>query len=452
MKLRTIGFVGGVVLLGGAVTAVVVTGHRPEWTTSSSQALAELEAGQDALQKIYITDARAHLTRALQLDPNFTIVKLFLARCLDVPATDKRVVEIIDELRRADLSKLSPREQFLIRFAVANHDKDAAKEQEILDAYVAKAPDDPFALEDAADLAVGRQDWAEAQRDYGRLMKVDPNRVSAYNQLGYLAMAQGRFDEAERMFQTYRYIAPDQANPHDSLGELLTLTGHFHEAEKEYDEALRIKPDFCATFQHLVALYQLSDRDAEADATFSRMKQAGACGEYATKQAACALSEWPRARSLDWDGAWKAASANCTSDSAADNPIAFTAAVTTGRRKEAEGLLERVKVELAKLPNAAARRQPIAAAELHMEGVLLLADGKAAEAADRFVAADKMMTYRELGSGLFKMFNGMYRASALQRAGARDEATKVIAGLREVNPAFVAQCGKLLGLALPSES
>jgi tetratricopeptide (TPR) repeat protein len=452
MRARTIGLIGGVVLLAGAVTAVVVTTRRPEWTTSSAEALAEFEQGQDAIEKVYYAEARAHFARALQLDPNFVVAKLFLARSLELPSTDKRVGEILDELRRADLTKLSPREQFLITYAEADHRKDAAKAQEILEAYAAKAPDDPFALEALAGRAGSRQDWGEAQRVYSHLMKVDPNRVSAYNQLGYLAMAQGRFADAEKMFQTYRYIAPDQANPHDSLGELLTLIGRYGEAEKEYEDALRTKPDFCATFQHLVQLYQLSDQDAKAEDTFSRMKRAGACGEYSNKAVACALAEWPLANALDWEGAWKAALSTCTSDSAAENPIAFTAAVTTGRRKDADDLLQKVRAELAKLPTAAPSKQPLQGAELHMEGVLLLADGKPMEAADRFLAADKMMTYRELGPGLFKLFNGMYRARALQQAGVRDEAAKVIASLREVNPAFVAQCGRLLNLTLPANS
>ena len=34
-----------------------------------------------------------------------------------------------------------------------------------------------------------------------------PNRVLAYNQLGYLEMGQGRFADAQKMFETYRYIA-----------------------------------------------------------------------------------------------------------------------------------------------------------------------------------------------------------------------------------------------------
>jgi len=452
MRPRTVGLVGAVLLLGGAVTAVMITGHRPDWTTSSSEALAEFELGQDALQKIYTADARAHFARALQLDPGFVVAKLFLARCLDLQPSDTRVDEIVDELRRADLSKLGPREQFLIRYAVADHSKETVKEQEILDSYLAKAPDDPFALEIQANVAVGRQDWTDAQSIYRHLMKVDPNRVSAYNELGYLAMAQGRFGEAEKMFQTYRYIAPEQANPHDSLGELFTLIGRYPEAEKEFNDALRIKPDFCATFRHLVALYQLSDRDAEASATYSRMRQAGACGEYPTKATACGIAEWPSVRIHDWEAVWKAASVNCPADLAGENPIAMTAAIATGRRKDAEDLLERVKAEVAKLPASEQSRQSLEGAELHMEGVLLLAGGKPVEAADRFLAADKMMTYRELGSGLLKMLNGVYRANALQRAGEREQAAKVIAGLREVNSAFVAECARMLNVTLPSPS
>ncbi|HUK12799.1 MAG TPA: hypothetical protein VLW17_05810, partial [Thermoanaerobaculaceae bacterium] len=230
MRFGVIGIVAGTLVAAGAVTALVVTGHRPEWTTSSPAALAEFEKGQDALQKVYRAEANSHFRKALELDPDFLVDKLFLARTLEAPDSDPRVAAIYDELRRADLSKLTPRERYLIEYSLAGHAKDVAKAQEIIKAYAAKYPDDPFALEAVASMAQGRQDWEAAQRDYTHLIEVAPNRVNAYNSLGYLAMAQGRFAEAEKNFQTYRYIAPDQANPHDSLGELLTLIGRYDEA------------------------------------------------------------------------------------------------------------------------------------------------------------------------------------------------------------------------------
>jgi tetratricopeptide (TPR) repeat protein len=448
MRLRTIGLVGGAVMLGGAVAAVMLNGHRAEWTTSSPQALAEFELGQDALQKIYRSDARAHFARALQLDPGFVIAKLFLLHSLDVASTDAKAVGLIDELKRADLTKLSPRERFLISYELANHAKDLTAARRILNDYVAKAPDDPFALEILAGQAMGRKDWNAAEQAYAHLMEVDPNHCSAYNNLGYLAMAQGRFAEAEKMFETYRYIASDQANPRDSLGELLTLIGRYDAAEKQFDEALRIKSDFCASYQHLVQLYQLTGRDAKVEETYARMQRVGTCTGPWLQDVGCDMAVWPHALVGDWEGVWQAAQSACHEESPADSWLAFTAAVATGRREQADALLTKLKADLAKTPSAASARQILEGAELHFEGVLLLADGKPAEAADRFLAADQRMTYRELKPGLFKLFNAMYRARALQQSGARAEADRMIASLRDVNPAFVAQCAAMLRVEL----
>ena len=444
MKPTVVAIVAGALVVAGAVTALMVAGRGPEWTTSSPAALAEFEKGIDAMQKVYRAEARDHFAKALQLDPNFVTAKLFLAGALDLPDTDPRKAALFDELRNADLTKLKARERFLISLAVAGHAKETTKAQEILKDYSAKNPDDPFALDALAGYAVGRQDWEEAQRIYSHLMEVAPNRVNAYNELGYLAMAQARFTDAEKMFQTYRYIAPDQANPHDSLGELLTLIGRYPEADKEFEEALRIKPDFCASYSHLVQLWQLSGSEDKAEEALARAKRANACSDYELKGLSCALAQWPHVAALDWEGAWQAASTACVSDNPGDNPLEFTSAVLTGRRAEAEALLGKVKAEIAKLSPAAAAKQQYQGIELHMEGVLLLADHKPVEAAERFLAADQKMSYRQLGPGLFKMFNGMYRVKALQQANNRDEAAKALDGLREINPRFVEQCARLM--------
>ena len=448
VRLGVIGIVAGALAAAGAVTALVVTGHRPEWTTSSPAALAEFEKGQDALQKVYRAEANDHFRKALELDPDFLIDKLFVARSFEAPDSDPKVAAIYDDLRRADLSKLTPRERYLIEYSLAGHAKDVAKAQGIIKAYAAKYPDDPFALEAVASMAAGRQDWDSAQREYTHLMEVAPNRVNAYNSLGYLAMAQGRFAEAEKMFQTYRYIAPDQANPHDSLGELLTLIGRYDEADREFEDALKIRPDFCDSYIHLVSLWQLAGSEDKAAEARARARRSSGCSDYQLKRLDCELAIWPPVVARDWQGVWSAAAASCAGDEAGDNPLRFSAAVITGRRADAEALLEKVKTEMEKFPPTSAARQQYQAEALHMEAVLLLADGKPVEAAARFQAADEKMSYNQLDPGLFKLFNGMYRAKALQQANAGDEAAAQLASLRAVNPKFVAQCARILSMPL----
>ena len=138
--------------------------------------------------------------------------------------------------------------------------KENARAEKTLAAYLEEHPNDPWALSIRCDQAWQHRDWPPTEECNRRLIKADPNWVQAQNQLGYIAMAQGRFAEAEQLFRTYLYIAPDQANPHDSMGELFTVLGRYAESEKELEEAIRIRPSFCASWEHLVLLHDVSAR------------------------------------------------------------------------------------------------------------------------------------------------------------------------------------------------
>ncbi|HEX9638307.1 MAG TPA: tetratricopeptide repeat protein, partial [Acidobacteriota bacterium] len=164
----------------------------------------------------------------LELDPEFVAAQVLLARLAE-PARRRALLE---RLSQADLERLTPRERFMARYALALHHRIELKPQQILRDCLAQHPRDPYALEARSLQAWERQDWEAAERSYQRLLEIDPNWARAQNHLGYLAMARGRFEEAEDLFRTYLYIAPDQANPNDSMGELLTIRGRYDEAER----------------------------------------------------------------------------------------------------------------------------------------------------------------------------------------------------------------------------
>ena len=247
VKVKVLVAVGVLLVVAVAGALLMLPAREPEWTTTSPQALAELQEGLDSLQKIYYNEAANHFQKALNLDPDFVVAKRFLLVSKQRPSSDPEMKKLVADLLKADLSKVTDRERFLITTTLADHEKDPARAQKVLEEYGAKNPDDPFVLEGLANIAAARQDWPEARRLLTRLLEVAPNRVMAYNQLGYLEMGLGRFAESQKMFETYRYIAPDQANPRDSLGELLILTGRYDDAKRELEEALRMRPDFCAS-------------------------------------------------------------------------------------------------------------------------------------------------------------------------------------------------------------
>jgi len=68
-----------VVIAGAIAVSLVALPKGAEWTTDSPEALAEFTAAIDAKMKLYHNDVQTHLERAVELDPEFVIAKLYLA-------------------------------------------------------------------------------------------------------------------------------------------------------------------------------------------------------------------------------------------------------------------------------------------------------------------------------------------------------------------------------------
>ena len=441
---------GRVTVVGAAVLAVAVVttcacSRRAEWTSASPEAREEFVQGLQAVDKLYRNEARAHFARAIELDKGFVVAKLFSLPYLGMNEDSIRK-SILADLRAADLSKLSPREQFLVRYRLALTDRDYPGSTKILDEFASKNPDDSFVLAAEAEVAVGQADWERAAQLFTRLIEVAPNQVNSYNQLGYLAMTQGRFAESEKMFQTYKYIAPDQANPHDSLGELLVVVGRYSEAEHEFEQALAIKPDFCISYQHLCSVAFLGNRTELGAATIARAQKAKACSEDAIRDMRCSTAEWPGFEALDWEKVWQAGTGMCEKWAASHSWLRYHAALYTGRKAEAAAFAKTLQDEVEKDNLTGPSRRLPEALFLHMEGGRLLADGQAREAAEKFQLADAKLSYRSLDEALPKLFNRLLQARALQLSGQEEAAKQVLDQVRSVNPTFVARFGPLFAL------
>lgn len=427
-------------ILGIAGGSMLLSWRRgAHWTTSSKAALKAFEDCLDSAMKVYNAEALAQCERALELDPGFVIAKLRVAQWVEEETLRDRLVT---ELREVDLEALTPRERFLVEHSLAETDHDDELAGRLLESYLERHPDDPFALERACMAAWYREDWDEAAACQERLLEVDPNWVRAQNHRGYLAMSQGRFDEAEEHFRTYLYIAPDQANPHDSLAELLTLRGRYVEAESALAEALRIRADFCPAYVHLVTLHLMqgaADRALEATAALERE---GACGEMEgdlPERLRCAVAVWGPALGGDWEAAWTAA-IPCLEGLNPDAVIVgHRAAIRTGRRQAAIEVEERVAAQREGLIAKGRRGATSEASAMlaHTRGTRLMAEGEQAAAAAEFDKADLELRYWDgLGVGAFKLYNLGKLASALEAAGRSADAMAAWERLEQVNPAF----------------
>jgi Flp pilus assembly protein TadD len=401
-----------------------------EWTTTSPAALAELRLGIDAQRKYYHREAQAHFEKALELDPDFAMAKRMLMRA-DV--SKERRERLRQQLAATDRSRLTPREVFLIDYTLAQAaEAPRAQLDEIVEGYLRRHPRDPYALSAQGDLRWDARRWEEAEETFQKLLAVDPNWVDAQNKMGYLSMALGRFAEAEDRFRTYRFIAPDQANPHDSLGELLVLTGRFAEAQRELEAALRIRPDFCISYFNLIDLARLSGQPERASSLVAALDKNG-CGPELVASATCAHRVWGFYQARDWERLAAVFHEPCIQQHNIGPVLPHLAAVLAGDL----ALAREIEAFAAKRQSTyVTRANPVLP---HTAAVREVAEGEVAKALEHFAATDAQLQYRQLQDGLFKMYNRLQWAHALELSGDRAAAERLVREVEGVNRAMAAR-------------
>jgi len=431
-----------VVIVAAAAFILNALPKGAEWTTSSPEARAEFTAAVDAQMKLYHNDVRAHLERALELDPDFVMAKLYLADQLKMD-DDGQSARLWNDVMSADQSKLSERERVYINRARALQEKRYADSDEMLDAYLADYPNDPFLLHQKALVLWMTGEFDEAEKLNRRLIEIAPNWVIAYNQLGYIAMSQGRFVEAEEYFTSYRFVAPDQANPHDSLAELYIMIGRNEEAEDSLYRSIAIKPDFWAAYDHLAMVKMMINDFAGAEDALIMAEEAGEVPEYWKTGIGCII----RIAELAHNEQYREVLA--VRD---ENPECFKghskghgsvtvhrAASLMGEWEIAEAIEKdyAVIVDRMKVNGDERDRSDVVGALAHLEGVRLAVQGDLEGAIERFKVADKNMTYIQAANGLFKLHNRLFLVEALFASGMDGKAHKVLSKVRSVNPRLV---------------
>jgi tetratricopeptide (TPR) repeat protein len=406
-----------------------------EWTSVSADAVHEFEAGLESRMKLYGKEATEHFEKALELDPDFVVAKLQLAR---YGAEKERRDQLLEEIRQSDLSALSEREQFMVRYALARMDDRYDEAKVALDEFLEDHPEDPYGVESLAEDAWMRQEWGPAEAAYKRLLEIDPNWVTAQNHLGYMAMAQGDFAAAEERFKAYRYVAPDQANPHDSMGEVLTVVGRYEEALAELEEAVAIRADFCPSYMHMLDVLVLDGRPYAGYKVLERAEEH--CPEEFEERISisrCQLAFWSDYLNGEFDAPWREDRKECTKTVGSRGFLVHRMASLSGRWDEAIAIEEQIAEYAEEKSDAPEIESKTVKGILgHLRGVRLLAQGDTDGAIESMRQADEVLYYWGQDQGILKLFNRLNLASALETAGRSGDAQKVLQKVREVNPAF----------------
>jgi tetratricopeptide (TPR) repeat protein len=253
MRVSRAGKVAAVVLLLAAAAglAAVYTRSSREVTTSSDEAYKAWREAIENERRFYMKEARLGFARALQLDPQFAMAMIGLARNSDRE-------QLIALTRRAgrERGRLTEHERLHVELmeAAIDHadDRFLAIARQIHDKY----PSDIRAAGILARKEIESGRFDSALKIFSDVLAIDPNNADAYNQIGYSYGWRGDYEKAIVNLKKYQFMAPAQANPYDSLGEIQAYSGHYDEAIENLNRALALKPDFYQSYMNQGVAYE----------------------------------------------------------------------------------------------------------------------------------------------------------------------------------------------------
>ncbi len=182
---------------------------------------------------------KGEFEKAVTLDPGFGTAWLDWIETL---SRSGDVAGAIEAASRAMTSPVKPELDALrIELARATLAKDSRAEHDALVKLTARVAD-PGLLSSLAQLELRAREFALAERDYKKILAVEPDDANVLNQLGYACGYQGKIAEAEAAFARYGKQPGQETNSFDSLGEVYFMNGKFAEAEKAFLRANELNP------------------------------------------------------------------------------------------------------------------------------------------------------------------------------------------------------------------
>ncbi|MEZ5305872.1 MAG: FlgO family outer membrane protein [Pyrinomonadaceae bacterium] len=115
--------------------------------------------------------------------------------------------------------------------------------------------------------------WDEAEKEFEKAIKLNPNNLSAWQWLGTLNEIRGRNAKALEALNRALEINPNSYNILTDLAEAHYFARDYTLAEKYARRSLEIKPDFQFTFNTLFSVYAMKgDEDRAFEAAFTAQR------------------------------------------------------------------------------------------------------------------------------------------------------------------------------------
>jgi len=186
-----------------------------------------------------------------------------------------RMSQAVEAFRRADSVKaLDDHDRFTFAMALVNLG-DMKNSREQLTRLNQAHPDQTIYLYWLARLDYGQRLYDEAVEKLNRVVRLDPDSVRGYDNLGLSFDMMGLTDEAQGAFAKAvvlnRKLETPSAWPPHNFGYLLLRLQKYSEAEEYLREALRYNPGFALAHYHLGRVLESEGKD---DAAIDEYKSA----------------------------------------------------------------------------------------------------------------------------------------------------------------------------------
>ena len=151
--------------------------------------------------------------------------------------------------------------------------KDAAKAVVAFQKAVAAQPTHPDARLNLANAWLLQGEAANAAREAGEVLQLNPNSAAAHYVLGCAQLRLSKFEEALKELQMAHDIDPSVAAASFQLGRAHMELGHFAEAVDAFGEAIQLQPDHAAAHYALSQVLVRAGRQTEAEAELKRHQE-----------------------------------------------------------------------------------------------------------------------------------------------------------------------------------
>jgi serine/threonine protein kinase/tetratricopeptide (TPR) repeat protein len=233
-------------------------------TTESTEAYINYDKGIDALYKFYYDKAHQYFLKALELDPEFALAYLGVARTYALQRNIKA--------RNAAMEKASAyadhaghKEKLYIEawhafWVEQNNEKRAQVLKEIAEKY----PKEKQAHFDLGGAYEYQGLLNEGIKEFQAALDLDPQFAIALNEISGVYIMMGEPNKAIEYAKRYAAACPNDPNPLDSLGVRYFSVGKLDLAIEKFKQALALNPNFSFSLKNIGYAYALKEEYGEA--------------------------------------------------------------------------------------------------------------------------------------------------------------------------------------------